>query len=228
MEKRNDLDVYFCLEDDMSSIERFLEYGRRQVYKKGSVILPTGVRVNALCYVKKGKAGRLVTAMNGAEKFIKVVCDQCILGEVIFFRGADNEGAFLAIEDCECYFFDEKTVYEVLLRDEQVVRDLIQWFCARMSALNAQVTDGLVKDSHYRVCKFVWEYVQSMGKQDAAGIWVYEGKLSHYDIAKYLGINRVSVTNVMKELQESGVIEKSRTRLAVVDAEYLRAIVEGI
>ena len=91
-------------------------------------------------------------------------------------------------------------------------------------SLNRQVVDGLVKDPYYRICKFLCDYVQKFGKMEENGCYVYEGKLSHYDIAKYLGINRVSVTNVMKSLQEKGIIQKERSRLVILDMEYLEQI----
>lgn len=90
--------------------------------------------------------------------------------------------------------------------------------------MNAQVTESLVKDPSYRICRFLCGYVERFGKVDEAGHHVYEGKLSHYDIAKYLGINRVSVTNVIKELQENGIIQKERNKLTILDMEYMNQL----
>ena len=220
----NGLNNYFCLEDDMSSLERFLSLGEKKWCKRGESLLPIGKPVTQLYYLKQGRAGRLVTASNGAEKFIKVVCDQSIVGEVLFFRNGINYDPFVAIEDCEYYLFDEKTVNQVLLKDEQFVHDLIQWFCRRMASLNSQVTDSLVKTPYYRVCKFLLEYVQAFGQVDDAGRYIYQGKLSHYDIAKYTGIHRVSVTNVLKQLQEEQIIQKDRKVLVILNAAYLEQL----
>lgn len=221
-ERQNPLNAYFCLEDDLSSIENFLDLGLYKHYKKGQPILPIGEHVTHLYYLKQGRAGRLVTAANGAEKFIKVVCDQGIIGEVVFFQNRINSHPFIAIEDCDCYLFDKQTVNEVLLANTQFVQQLIQWFCQRMSALNVQVTDSLIKNPHYRICKFLLEYVQQFGAVDEKGRRIYQGKLSHYDIAKYLGINRVSVTNVLNQLQEEGIIYKERKLLILLNIEYLQ------
>lgn len=215
------LSAYFCLEDDMSSIENFLHLGIRKQFKKGAFLLPIGEKITYLYYLKQGRAGRLIIAANGTEKYIKVVCDQGIIVEVLFFQGSINHNQFIAIEDCECYLFDEDTVNKVLLKDEHIVRDLIGWFCRRMSSLNLQVEDSLIKDPHYRICKFLLDFVQEFGKQNEEGQYIYEGKLSHYDIAKYLGINRVSVTNVIKLLQEEHIIKKERQKLIILNKKYL-------
>lgn len=220
-EERDVLGAYFCLEVDMSILEKYLDLSERRTYKKGQQICSIGERLYHLIYLKSGKAGRLVTAENGNEKYIKVVCEESILGEVYFFQQGSCNASFIAIEPCECYFFDRDTVNNVLLKDEQVVQKLIQWFCSRMTALSAQITDNMVKDPQYHVYKFLLDYAKKFGGRDNQGHWVYDGKLSHYDISKYLGINRVSVSNVIKELQDMEIIYKDRTRLIILDEFFL-------
>lgn len=218
------LNNYFCLENDMSTVERFLALGERKTYKRGTSLLPIGKPVTQLYYLRQGRAGRLITAANGTEKFIKVICAGGIVGEVLFFRGGNNYDPFIAIENCECILFDEKIVNQIFLKDEQFVHDLIQWFSGRMLSLNNQVTDSLVKTPYYHVCKFLLEFVQAFGEINNAGQLIYQGKLSHYDIAKYTGVHRVSVTNIMKQLQEEHIIQKDRKLLVLLDVTYLKEL----
>lgn len=220
-ENNNQINTYFCLKNDLNSIEQFLNLAIHKQYKKGESIFPIGEPVVYLYYVKRGRVGRLVTAANGAEKYIKVVCDQGIIGEVLFFLNQLNYTPFIAIENCDCYLFDRHIVNQVLLKNEQFVQELIHWFCQRMTALNEQVTDSLIKSPYHRICKFLLDYVEEFGTIDKDGHSVFQGKLSHYDIAKFLGINRVSVTNVLKQLQDEGIILKERKLLVLLDKDYL-------
>lgn len=79
------------------------------------------------------------------------------------------------------------------------------------------------EDTYHRVCKFIEEYVKAFGSVDENGVYSYEGKLSHYDIAKYLGVNRVSVTRAISKLQQAEILKKDRRRLVVMDMERLEA-----
>lgn len=213
--------AFFCLDDDMSTIERFLDLGERRIYKKGEALIPLNSAVDRLGYLKRGRAGRLIITAAGAEKFIKIIGDHGIVGEVMFFKQQISDYSFEAIEDCECYWFDRETVDRVFLKDEAFIQALIQWFCNRMLSLNAQVQDSMREDTYHRVCKFIEEYVKAFGTVDEQRIYSYEGKLSHYDIAKYLGVNRVSVTRAISKLQETGIIKKDRRKLVVLDMTYL-------
>lgn len=215
------MSMYFCLNDDMSVIEHFLQLGDYKAYKKGESLIPINTAVDRLGYLKKGRAGRLVLTDNGSEKIIKIIGDKNIIGEVMFFKQTISDHAFVALEPCECYWFDRATVENVFLKDDAIVHALIQWFCNRMMSLNLQIMDGMREDTYHRVCKFIEEYVKAFGSIDEKGIYSYEGKLSHYDIAKYLGINRVSVTRAISKLQQAEILKKDRRQLVVMDMERL-------
>ena len=217
------MSTFFCLNDDMSVIERFLQLGDHKVYKKGEALIPINTAVDRLGYLKKGRAGRLVLTDNGSEKIIKIIGDKNIIGEVMFFKQTTSDHAFIALESCECYWFDRETVEQVFLKDDAIVHALIQWFCNRMMSLNLQIMDGMREDTYHRVCKFIEEYVKAFGSVDENGVYSYEGKLSHYDIAKYLGVNRVSVTRAISKLQQAEILKKDRRQLVVMDMACLEA-----
>lgn len=223
-EEKQRLNAYFCLDDDMSAIEPYLDLGEHRTYRKGDALIPLNSLVDRLGYLKKGRAGRLITTASGSEKYIKIVASHGIIGEVMFFKHSISDHSFVAIEDCECYWFDRETVDQIFLRDEAIVHSLIQWFCNRMLSLNAQVLDSMLEDTYHRVCTFIEDYVKTFGRIDEDGHPCFEGKLSHYDIARYLGINRVSVTRAISRLQEAGIIIKDRRRLVVLDMDALENI----
>lgn len=58
------LTAYFCQEDDMSSIEKYLHLSQKKVYKKGERIFRVGEKISHLYYLKSGKAGRLMVLKN--------------------------------------------------------------------------------------------------------------------------------------------------------------------
>lgn len=215
------ISTYFNLNDDMSAIEKYLDYANYKYYKKGDIIIPVGVSLDYLIYLKKGQAGRLVTTAGGAQKYIKIVTDHGIIGEVIFFQHITSDYTFEAITPCECYFFNRTTVETLFLKDDAIIQSLINWFCNRLYSLNAQIQSSMLQNNYDRVCSFLSDYIKTFGYCDSNGHWRYDGKLSHYDIAKYIGINRVSVTRAITKLQENEIIKKDRHSLIILDITYL-------
>ena len=229
MEPTDNIRHYFGVQDDLSAIERYLDYGTRLDVKKGESVITLGDPVCYLYYLKSGEVGRYVVAANGSERIMKIISAKGLLGTVPFFSGSadlprTNNSEFYARSDCVIYRFTHQCVYDVLLRDETVLHQLIQHFCNRINALNAQLIDTMVRDPAYRICAFLYNFLSNFGTTDEAGRFVYTGKLSHYDIAKYLGLNRVSVTNVLKDLQDRGIIYKDRQKLILLDMAYFHRL----
>ena len=220
---------YFGLQDDLSSIEPYLAYGSRMDFKSGDIVIPMNICVEHLYYLKRGRIGRLVVTANGAERMIKVITNHGLLGTIPFFTDNDDNGSvnyseFRALEDCEVYRFSRESVYDVLLKDETVLRQLIVYFCNRIDSLNLQLIDTMIKNPSYRVSSFLYNYLCLFGTINEQGQYVYTGKLSHYDIAKYLGLNRVSVTHVLKDLQDKGLIYKDRQKLVLLDKDFFERL----
>ena len=99
-------------------------------------------------------------------------------------------------------------------------RVIINWLSTLSLNANHQVADDLVKDPRYRVCKFIYKYVLEYGHRQENNHYVFYGKLSHYDISKYIGINRVSVSTVMRNLEVEGLINKTNDKLEILDMDY--------
>ena len=97
---------------------------------------------------------------------------------------------------------------------------LIEWLCTLSLNAHHQVADDLVKDPRYRVCKFIYKYVLEYGHRLNNNHYIFYGKLSHYDISKYIGINRVSVSTVMRNLEVEGLIRKTNDELEILDMDY--------
>lgn len=230
MERNNDVKHYFAKQCNMACLEQYLPLAKKVEYAKGENIFQKHPAQRYLVYLRKGEVERTFISAGGNEKILKVVGAKSIVGETIFFQQfshpddfSNNDSYyFRARKKCEAYLFSSPVVYDTLLKDELVVRCLLNWFCSRMNSLSAQIADSMVRDTHYRVCNFLYNYAYDFGQPNDQGQYVYQGKLSHYDIAKYLGINRVSVTKVLKALHDSGIIIKERHRLVILDMDYFK------
>ena len=227
MEPTSALEHYFGVQDDLSAIEKYLDCGTLLQFKKGDCVIGLHAPVNYLYYLQKGEVGRYVVAANGSERIIKIIAPKGLLGTVLFFNGTEdnpsiNYSEFRARMDCDIYRFSRETVFQTLLKDAAILPQLMKHFCNRINALNFQLMDSMVKDPRYRLSAFLYNFVLSFGTMDENGRYQYTGKLSHYDIAKYLGLNRVSVTNALNDLQARGIIYKDRHTLILLDMAYFQ------
>lgn len=205
----------FALDGNVRSLESYKNRAIYKYYKKNDDLLAPAEIPQHLLYLEKGQVARLAYNQNGAEKVMRIVGAGGLIGETLFFRKEPNASRFIALQDCHCYLFDEKTIYALMQQDERFLREIVLWLSNRMSSLSEQVIDTLTKSPEKRIFSFLLEYAKHFGTKDTLGNYSYQGKLSHYAIANYLGLNRVSVTKAIKTLQDENFLKKDTLQFII-------------
>jgi CRP-like cAMP-binding protein len=223
----HDMRYFFRQDQALSMLDQYLDHADKVQIKKGGVILPSCSPVDALYYLQKGVAYHSIVTPTGKERIMRVLYGPSLCAETLFFLNheSDSSEQILARANCTLYRFPRPFVEEVLMHDQPFCRILIDWLCTLSAGAAGQVADDLVKDPRYRVCKFIYNYVREYGRELPDGHVVYKGKLSHYDISKYIGVNRVSVSTVMRNLELEGVVHKTNDSLEIVDMDYFEDMV---
>jgi CRP-like cAMP-binding protein len=154
----------------------------------------------------------------------------CVFGEVCCFApGANREATVKALTDCQLYFFDRKTIEGTIAQEHpQLLLELIRTLghIVRMYGVLLQDTLGL--DFFARVCRFLVYLVRFKGS-DVTGRQVrVESGVTQSDIARLLGVHRVTVTKAVKKLKDQGIIQRfTKRELDIADFPKLCELSEG-
>ena len=218
-----EMEYFFRQDDRLLLLSDFLDKAEKMQVKKGGNIIASCQPVDHLYYLTKGIAHHSILTPQGKERIIHVLIAPSLCAESPFFLGesSDSSEQIVAKTDCTLYRFDRALVDELLTTTlPELNRVIINWLSTLSLNANHQVADDLVKDPRYRVCKFIYKYVLEYGHRLENNRYVFYGKLSHYDISKYIGINRVSVSTVMRNLEVEGLINKTNDKLEILDMDY--------
>ncbi|MEE0434170.1 MAG: Crp/Fnr family transcriptional regulator [Peptococcaceae bacterium] len=217
-----EIEYFFRQDDRLLLLTDYLDRAEKIQCKKGSCIIASCQSVDHLYFLVKGIAHHSILTPQGKERIIHVLIAPSLCAESLFFLNinSDSSEQIVAKTDCTLYRFNRALIDELLLTLPELNRVIINWLCTLSLNAHHQVADDLVKDPRYRVCKFIYKYVLEYGHKLENNHYVYYGKLSHYDISKYIGINRVSVSTVMRNLEVEGLINKTNERLEILDMDY--------
>lgn len=217
-----EMEYFFRQDDQLLILSDHLDKAEKLQFKKGSCIIASCQPVEHLYFLTKGIAHHSILTPQGKERIIHVLIAPSLCAESLFFLGVNSDSSeqIIAKTDCTVYRFSRDLVEELLTTLPTLNRIIINWLCTLSLNAHHQVADDLVKDPRYRVCKFIYKYVLEYGQRQEDNRYVFYGKLSHYDISKYIGINRVSVSTVMRNLEVEGLIAKTNDKLEILDMEY--------
>ena len=205
--------------------------GARRVIPKGTVILGVNRSVDGVYFIQEGVVETLLNTASGPEKLLYWLGPGCIFGEVCCFAPGENrEAQVKARTDCTVHFFKRETIEGVIAREHPhllIEMARILGHIVRMYGLLLQ--DSLSLDFFARVCRFLVCLVRFKGGLPEGGqarVIVAPG-VTQSDLARLLGIHRVTVAKAIRKLKDQGVVRCfTKSELDITDFPRLRRLGE--
>jgi CRP-like cAMP-binding protein len=214
------------------SWENIAHLGFQHIFQKGSQIIGLETPVDGVYYVKEGVVEILLYTSRGPEKVLFYVGSGCIFGEVsCFAKGGNNEEASVkARTDCILYFFSRDQLEGTIASQyPHLLIELIRASAYKIRMYGVLLQDSLTGDHFTRVCKMLVYLVRFKGVETARGPKqvTVRPDLTQNDIARLLGIHRVTVTKSISRLKEMGILRRfSKKSLEIADFPALLDLIE--
>ena len=201
------------------SWDQALHLATRQVYPRGSLILDMETPARGIYYVKEGQVDTALFTLHGPEKVLYCVGRGCLFGEACCFStGVTGEASVWARTDCVLHFFPKATVEGPIARDHpRLLVELAGLLGHIVRMYGVWLQDSLSQDYFVRVCRILVYLVR--WKRPAAGrAVVIQPDVTQSDLAKLLGLHRVTVTKAVRRLKDMGILRRfTRTELDIGD-----------
>jgi CRP-like cAMP-binding protein len=215
------------------SWEKVLHLGVRDVFQKGSRIFFTEDTIDGMYYIVEGSIEINLHTVHGPEKVLFIVGKGCIFGEVSCFIGGDAEEASAKTRsDSVLYYFKKETIEQVIAPHyPELMLELVQTVAYKARMFTELLTDELISNQFTRVCKMIVYLVRfreihiESGQKHLA----FEPDMTQLDIARLMGVHRVTVTKAISQLKQMGIIKQfSKKCLDITDFPALLRLVENV
>ena len=196
---------------------------------KGAVALGLGAAQDGVTFVEEGILETILATPHGPEKVLYRVGAGCLFGEVCYSVGSPNEEVFVkARTDCTLHYFSRETIEGVIARDHpELLLEMVRILGHIVRMYGVLLQDSLSLDFFVRVCRFLVYLVRFKGA-DPAGLQVHilvESGVTQGDLARLLGVHRVTVTKAVKKLKDQGVLRCfTKRELEITDFPRLLAL----
>jgi CRP-like cAMP-binding protein len=215
--------------------------GVRRAYPKGCEILGLeNPPVDGVYFIDEGTVEIMLYTSRGPEKVLFYAGPGCIFGEISCFAAGDREteeANVLARSDCVVYFFSREQVEGIIAKQyPHLLIELIRASAVKIKMFVVLLQDSLNSDNFMRVCKMLVYLVrfklgESGADPQAANLQreiIIRPDLNQNDLARLLGIHRVTVTKSISRLKRMGLLGHfSKKTLKIVDYPALLQLVES-
>ncbi|MHC1783858.1 MAG: Crp/Fnr family transcriptional regulator [Anaerolineaceae bacterium] len=192
----------------------------KRTYKKGSHIFDLDAPVNGVFFIKEGVIEIILYTEHGPEKVLFQVHAGCIFGEVsCFASGASEEAVAVARSDCLLFFYPREVIEGTIASQyPRLLIEMIRSLALKIRMYTILMKDSLISNPFIRVCKMLVYLAAFKGIEPAASLKEirFEPNMTQNDLARMLGIHRVTVTKAIARLKTQGVVERfSKTALVI-------------
>ncbi|WP_174733107.1 Crp/Fnr family transcriptional regulator [Mesobacillus harenae] len=208
------------LTQELSELLRSAE--RTVSFKKGSYLFQEGQPAKEMFIILSGKVQ--VSKMNaeGKELFLRLCSGNDIVGELTLFT-ADPKYMFnaKAIESGEAAAVNIDDLERLIFNNSQLAYEFFKWMNDHIRKTITKFRDLVLHGKKGALYSTLIRLSNSYGVISENGICI-STPLTNQDLANYCGTARESVSRMLGELRDEGIISIERKKIVIHDLTYLK------
>lgn len=191
--------------------------------KKGEIIYFAHDDLNRVYSLKKGVI-KIVELDNDGNETVKEILQQGdLFGQITLENLEMNEYAVVLSDYVTCCSFKIEDFEKVIQKNPSLAIKFTKLVGLRFKRLENRYSNLMYKDVRTRLLLFLKEWAEREGKAIEGQISL-KNYLTHQDIASLICSTRQTVSQLMNELKDSGLIEYSRSTIVIADLPTFKKI----
>jgi CRP-like cAMP-binding protein len=202
-------------------LDRVTRLSRTQRCRRGTFVFQMGDEGDALYGVAQGMIRIWIPGADGRELTVALMERGDIFGEIALLDGLPRTANATAIDDTVLISIDRPHFLELLEREPQIARHIIELLCERLRATTDRFSEDAFLSLKARLAKRLEALMIGYGERCPEGMRIGL-KLSQTDLANMLGVTREAVNKQLGAWGQRGFIQHTRGTLIICDPQALK------
>ncbi|MEL6591162.1 MAG: Crp/Fnr family transcriptional regulator [Bacteroidota bacterium] len=196
----------------------------KRSYKKNEFIYFSDDAADQVFFIHKGAVKIAGYTEDGNELIKAVLFEGEVFGELAVY-GEDKRSDYAqAVEDIELCVLHKDQVVDMMRNTDGFRKYLYKLMGDRVIYSQKRLASLLFKDAKTRIAEYVLEQAGKGGRTDLAGNVILRNYLTHQEIASYTGTSRQTVTTVLNQFREQGLLDFDRRRITIRKLRELESV----
>ncbi len=213
-----DLTVFSRLESD--ELELVCESSFEKHYKKGEIIFFENDDYGGLYLLVSGRVKLSMLSPDGKQKVLNILQEGDIMGEVSFFDLDPHPITAEAMENARIVIIPREKLEDIITKKPGLALKIIESLAKKTRLLTSQVRELVFHDAAGRMASLLSRFAEDFGV-DINGGKMIDIILTHKEIANLIGSSRVTVTKIINNFIDEGIIKMHKRKIVIVDEEKL-------
>ncbi len=213
----SEVDIFADLDDgEMAAIAAAAPM---RTYPVGSLIYSPSQPVEALFILKRGRLRVFRVSPDGRALTTAILTPGTIFGEMVVVGQQMHDNYAEALDEVVVCVMTRADVHALLLADPRIAARISETLGRRLALLEQRLSDAVFKSVPERIAGTL--VVMAPPRQLRALTRGHQVQLTHEQLAALAGTSRETVTKVLGEFAELGLITLGRGRVTVLQVDAL-------
>lgn len=191
-----------------------LAEGRHSVsFDQGQIIYLQDSPATHFYYIVEGAVKTFLASEDGGERILTVYRKGDILGEASFFDEQPRVSSAMALTQCQIISIDRSGAEAIFKEHPELAMAMMKYLASTVRLLSSHVDDMAFLRADQRLARLLL----SMGEGG-------EGQIhcTHEFLGHSLGVSRVTVSRILSEFEDAGLVKLGYRTVTLVDPEGLQ------
>lgn len=193
-------------------------------FEKGEVIYQANQSANQIYLIRSGKVKIMSSAETGKEIVKAILNNGEVFGEKSIIGEQNYNDVAVAIEDTELSILSSNQVKSLMKEHSALSLFFMKLMGSKVLEMEQRLESLIFKDSKTRILEFLIQLIEKKG-QRIGYEWVVRNFITHQEIANLTATSRQSVTTLLNDLRNDGILTFDRKRLLIRDIDRLKSLV---
>jgi CRP/FNR family transcriptional regulator len=189
---------------------------------KDTVLIEPG-NIPKSCYaVKKGCFVGYEYNSGGDERVYNVLMTGSIILEANMFMGVPSPVYIRAIKNSELIRIEKQTLLHEMTEDPRLTLAIIESISGKFLSAMDQIRELKCHDATWMLCNLLLVFSDRYGVPCDNKKIIIKEKISQQILSNLLGVNRITITRIIKTLKDLGLIEQINGYYCVTDTDKMK------
>ncbi|MBO8126935.1 MAG: Crp/Fnr family transcriptional regulator [Firmicutes bacterium] len=219
-----EVDLFTFLTEDQ--FNQLVAAAAQKKLAKNEVLFLEGDPGEAMFIILEGAVQVYTLSPEGKEKILAILGQGDLLGELSLLDGEPRSATAQALEPTRLAVIDRAQFERFIRENSEVALILLRDLAHRLRQTDAHLQDLVFKDIQSRLAKVLLDLAEDYGENTSQGVKI-KLKLTHQQLANYVGSTRETVTRTLLAFQDAGYVGFDQRFLVITDPETLQQIADG-
>lgn len=206
---------------DWGEVKLICERAYERWYQKNEVIFFECDNEDKKLYILvSGRVKLSMLSPDGKEKVLTILQEGDIFGEMSLFDEDPHPITAEVIEEARLVILPFDDLENIIMQNPKVAIKIIEALAKKTRLLTSQIRELVFQDAEGRLASLLTRFAEDFGVDVKSGKMI-DLILTHQEIANLLGSSRVTVTKLINQFIDEGIIKMYKRKIVILNEKKL-------